>query len=299
MHLQGLDVSTRPWPLPPTGGLLIHHVSDTHFGYRPWSIAESDHMSDDLLDNLVPAPDLFVHTGDITDHGAAAEDAYALRWLHRAARGAPSLVAMGNHDIRDRAVHTRATWEKTYRRSANTFVDVQGVRFVTFAVDDFTGTTTPWVVPTATWAWLDTVIGAASGPVVLVDHYPPAELGVGSANYVQPASALDDLVSGHPNITGMLCGHMHKELADPDAAAFWTIGGRPLPVLCDISSMLSLGALGRDQSAQIQSHSAYVTVLEDRWEVRYRAHGTHAWTGPGGMRVTTLDLAAGTVTRGM
>jgi Icc protein len=292
-------MQTRPWPIPPADGLLIHHVSDTHFGYRPWSYAEGTHMGADLLDNLVPAPDVFVHTGDITDHGAPAEDAYALPWLHRAARGAPSLVAMGNHDVRDRPVHTRATWEKAYRRSANTFVDVGGVRLVTFAVDEFTGTSTSWVVPAATWAWLDEVVSAASGPVILVDHYPPAELGVGTANYLQPAGNLDDLVSGHPAIVGMLCGHMHKDLTDPAAAQFLTIGGRPLPVLCDISSMLSLGALGRDQSAQLQSHSAYVTVREDRWEVRYRAHGTHAWSGPGGMRVTTLDLAAATVTRGM
>jgi hypothetical protein len=256
-------------------------------------------MEDDLLDNLVPAPDLLVHTGDITDHGAAAEDAYALRWLHRASRGAPSLVAMGNHDIRDRAVHTRATWESAYRRSANTFVDVQGIRFVTFAVDSFTGTSTPWVVPPETWLWLDTVVGAASGPVVLVDHYPPAELGVGTANYVQPASSLDDLVSGHPSIVGMLCGHMHKDLGDPAAAAFWAIGGRQLPVLCDISSMLSLGALSRDQSAQLQSMSAYVTIRDGLWEVRYRAHGTHAWTGPGGQRVTSLDLATATVSHTM
>lgn len=295
---------TRPWPIPPSDGLLIHHVSDTHFGYRPWSYGEGDSMQDDLLDNLVPAADVFVHTGDIVDGEAdqlshAREDAYALRWLHRAARGAPSLWAMGNHDVRERRVHTRAEWERIYRRPANTFVDVQGVRLVTFAVDTFTGNSTPWVVPAETWAWLDTVIAAASGPCILVDHYPPAELGVGSANHVQPASSLNDLVSGHPNIMGMLCGHMHSELDDPNAAQFLTIGGRALPVLTDISSMLSLDGRSRDQSAQIQSHSAYVTVLEDRWEVRYRAHGTHAWSGPEGQRVTTLDLASGTVTRSM
>jgi len=57
--------------------------------------------------------------------------------------------------------------------------------------------------------------------------------------------------------------------------------------------------LSRDQSAQLQSHSAYVTVLEDRWEVRYRAHGTHAWSGPNGQRVTTLDLQTRKVRRSM
>lgn len=292
-------MTTRPWPLPPTDGLLIQHISDTHLGYRSWSYAEGDSMLDDIRRGLVPTPDLFVHTGDVADNGAAEEDRYSIPWLQQASRFAPTLVAMGNHDIRARVSHTRQTWEKTYRRKANTFLDVQGVRFVTFAVDDFTGLSTPWVVPAATWDWLNTVVGAASGPVVLVDHYPPQELGVSSENYLQPAAELDDLVSGHSNITGMLCGHMHLELTDPAAAAFLTIGGRSIPVLTDISSMLSLDGHSRDQSAQIQSHSAYVTIREDRWEIRYRAHGTHAWSGPDGWRVTTLDLAAGTVVRGM
>lgn len=294
--------STRPWPIPssPDDGILIHHVSDTHFGYRSWSYAESDHMTDDLLDNLVPPADVFVHTGDITDHGAPAEDAYAQRWLKRAARDRPSLWAMGNHDVRDRGNHTRAEWERLYRRSANTFVDVGGVRLVTFAVDSFTGTSTAWVVPAATWTWLDGVVSAAPGPVILVDHYPPSELGVAAENYLQPASTFDTFVGDHPAVIGMLSGHMHFGLTDPSAAAFWTIGGRSIPVLCDISSMLSLpGGLSRDQSAQVQSHSAYVTVQEGRWQVRYRAHGTHAWSGPSGMRVTTLDLATAAVSRSM
>lgn len=297
-------MTMRPWPIPPTDGILLHHVSDTHFGYRPWSYGEADHMQDDLLDNLVPIPDAFVHTGDIVDGQAnqfehAQEDAYALPWLRRAARGAQSLWAMGNHDVRERRIHTRAEWERIYRRKANTFIDVKGVRLVTFSVDDFTGDNTPWVVPAATWTWLDGVVSAASGSVILVTHYPPAELGVASVNYLQPSSTLDTFVGDHPAVIGMMCGHMHLGLGDPNAAAFQTIGGRTVPVLCDISSMLSLGALGRDQSAQIQSHSAYVTVQEDRWQVRYRAHGTHAWSGPAGQRVTTLDLTAGTVTRGM
>jgi hypothetical protein len=93
---------------------------------------------------------------------------------------------------------------------------------------------------------------------------------------------------------------MHWVLDDTRAARFVTMGGRVLPVLTDISSMLSLGGtLNRDQSAQVQSYSAYVTLRPDRWEIRYRAHGTRAWGGPGGQRVTTLGLAAGTITHSM
>jgi hypothetical protein len=92
---------------------------------------------------------------------------------------------------------------------------------------------------------------------------------------------------------------MHWEISDTRAARFVEMGGRSLPVLTDVSSMLSISDQSRDRSGQYQSYSAYVTLLPDRWEVRYRAHGTHAWSGPGGQRVTTLDLASGTVSRGM
>jgi len=295
---------TRPWPLiSPVGhGVLVNHVSDTHFGYRPWSFAEGEHLLRDYSEGLVPPVDLFLHTGDITDDGADEEDGYALSWLDRAIpAGTPRLLCMGNHDIRARRVHTRATWEATYGQKGNTFVDVKGVRFVTFTVDDFSGTDSMWIIPPETWEWVAFVAGAHNGPVILADHYPPTELGgVIPENALLPQSALNELVGDVPNIVGMMCGHMHKDITDLSAATFVTLGGRLIPLLTDISAMLSLeGEPGRDQSAKIQSTTAYVEVLPETWRVHYRRHGSHAWGGPADQRVTTLDLATGTVTRGM
>lgn len=288
----------RPWPLLPSGTLTVHHVSDTHFGYRPWSYAEGDHMLADLEHGLIASVDLKVHTGDITDNGTAAEDTYALGWLPAAAGCAPSLVCMGNHDVRVRLpVPSRAAWEDVYDRPANTYVDVEGVRFISFAADS--DEPDGWRPSAGTWAWLDETIAAAPGAVVLCDHYPPWELNNWPENSVQPAGTLAAMVADYPAVVGMLCGHMHWEIDDVRAARFVTIGGRNIPVLTDISSMLSIDGQARDRSAQYQSYSAYVSMWPDRWEVRYRAHGTHAWSGPGGLRVTTLDLAAATVSRGM
>lgn len=290
---------TRPWPLLPDDGVTLHHVSDTHIGYRPWSYAESDHMLDDLDHGLIGPVDAMIHTGDIIDGADVdTEDRYAFEWLDQAARLQPDLWAMGNHDVRTRDPHTRAAWELAYGRNANTYIDVAGYRIVTFAVDDHTWDD-DWIVPGVTWNWLDSVIMDAPGPVILAQHFPPWELTNWEVNSLQPADRLDDVISGHPAVVGMLCGHMHWEINDTRAARFVTIGGRAIPVLTDVSSMLSLDGHSRDESAQIQSHSAYVTLYPDRWEVRYRAHGTHAWSGPAGQRVTTLNLADATVTRGM
>lgn len=295
---------TRPWPLirPRNDVLLVNHVSDTHFGYRPWSFAESDSMLQDYAKGLVPPVDLFLHTGDIVDgKNYATEDDYALHWLNTAGTpAAKSLWTMGNHDIRSRVVHTRATWEAKYGRSVNSYADVKGVRFITFAVDDFSPTDYLWQPTNATWNWVSAKAAAWNGPVVIVNHYPPKEIGGLDQDSLITTTQLNTLIGDHPNIIGFMCGHMHVNINEPRLASFITLGGRKIPVLCDISSMLSLeGEPGRDQSAKIQSTSAYVEIEDGRWRVHYRRHGSHAWGGPYDQRVTTMNLATATVTRGM
>lgn len=293
---------TRPWPLiRPGDAVLVHHVSDTHAGYRSWSESELATMLQDVREGLIPDVDLFLHTGDITDHGTDEEDVLALGWLNSVGgRAVTSLWTMGNHDIWVRPVHTRATWESVYGRSANTLTDVRGIRFVTFAVDSMTMNSQLWQPPESTWDWVDAVTKSFNGPVVICNHYPPQELGVSDLNALFPPARLNELVGDNPNIIGFMCGHMHLDLVEPRLASFLTLGGRALPVLCDISSMLSLeGEPGRDQSAAIESISAYVEIRPEAWRIHYRRHGSHAWSGPSGQRVTTMDLRAATVTRGM
>jgi 3',5'-cyclic-AMP phosphodiesterase len=297
---------SRPWPLiSPVHGLLVHHVSDTHFGYRSWSKAEGEHLLRDLNEGLVPIPDILLHTGDLVDGnlsatGACDEDGYALSWLDRATL-TRRLICMGNHDVRDRVLHTRASWEKIFGQKANEYADVKGTRIITFAVDDHpNGTDWNWTVPPATWDWVAAVASAHNGPVILADHYPPMEFGgLLPQDVVLPQAALNELVGDVPNITGMMCGHLHRDIDDLAAAQFVTIGGRKIPLLADISAMLSVNGGSRDQSGKFQSTTAYVEILPEVWRVRYRRHGAHAWGGPFDQRVTTMDLVNGTITRGM
>jgi hypothetical protein len=294
---------TRPWPLiSPSDAVLVNHVSDTHWGYRDWSDEEGDTMLQDYAEGLVPVVDLFLHTGDIVDHGLSTEDDYAVPWLTTA--GCPagaSLWVMGNHDIRGRSTHTRQAWETAYGRDANTYVDVKGIRFLTITVDDFSLEDSQWTVPPESWEWAADMATEHDGPVVFCDHYPPMEFGgLLTQDALLPQASLNDLFEDCPNIVGMMCGHLHRNLDDPTLASFVTLGGRTVPLLTDISSMLSLeGEPGRDESAKIQSTSAYVEILPDTWRVRYRRHGSHAWGGPDDQRVTTMDLTGYTVTRGM
>lgn len=287
---------SRPWTVPELGATTLHHVSDTHFGYRPWSYAEGGHMLADLEAGLIPPVDAFVHTGDITDHSLQDEDAYSLGWLAGAAKGAPGIWAPGNHDLYNTR-SSSAEWQADYGRPANTYLDVGGYRLVAFAPDTW-AEHTDWTISAATWSWLDSAIGATSDPVILLNHYPPWELGLTQGVTVQPHASLAGLVDAHSNIEGMLVGHMHWRIEDARSCSFVVMGGRQVPVLMGVSQAFTDSDLSRDQSAQYPSISTYVSLYPgEMWEVRYRLHGPRAWGGPGGYRMTTLNLHTGLVSK--
>lgn len=304
---------SAPWPIPPcntlgqlpAGSILIHQVSDTHFGYRQWSFAEGDHMLRDIQQGLIPPVDCFVHTGDIiddvTEFGGVSplstQDTYAKNWLPAAAKGVPSLWVPGNHDYWDRPSRLRSEWESVYGRSANSYLDVNGWRIIGFAPSVHTSPDNVWAIEADTWSWLDSVCASAPGPIILADHYPPQELEGG--NYIDPPAALNSLIAKYPAIQGMLTGHEHYDITAGNSVRFLTLGGRPVPVISDVSSLFSQSIASRDQSARVPTISTYVTAMPGRWEIRYRSHGRRGWTGPGGMRVTAMDLTAGTITHSM
>jgi hypothetical protein len=309
-------MTARNWPLPPSTAFAnpdgsacttIHLVSDSHFGYRPWVLSGGigDHMLRDIQQGLIPPVHALVHTGDIIDDVSefggvsplSAQDNYAIGWLNQANLGAPSLWAPGNHDLWDRPNRLRSEWEAVYGRPGNSYIDVNGYRIVGFCPNYHSSPDDVWQVDDATWSYLDSACGGTSNPVVLADHYPPYELGTSES--IQPSASLDSLVSGHPNIVGMVTGHMHYDIATQNAITFTTIGGRSLPIISAPSAVFSQYIASRDQSARVPTISLYVSFYPSRWEVRYRMHGRHGWGGPNGLRVTSMDLTSGTITHGM
>jgi hypothetical protein len=295
---------TRPWPLPSGKGTTVHHVSDLHVGYRPWAYQETDHMRQDVLDGLIPPVDAFVITGDIVDDATAAEMAYAKTWMNDVAKNAGSMWVPGNHDLRYPTT-TLANWEASYGRKGNTVLDLPGYRFIGFTaeVNNWKKAGDPdthWNIPAATWDWMDQQIAGTTNPVILCCHYPPWELEPDDDWCIQNKVTLAQFITDHPSIVGMLVGHMHWEITNPKTDSFIQIGNRTsFPVIMGVSAMLSISGLAQDMSARIPSISKYVTFYEDRWEVRYRLHGPHAWGGPNGLRLATMDLSLGSIERSM
>lgn len=295
----------RPWPIPPVpaDALVLHHHSDTHFRYRQWTDGEAQLVLDDINHGLVPAVHASVHTGDIIDGNTGvgtttSQDSVALPWMQAVDGPVPRIWALGNHDLAGRSPATAAAWADAYGQPANAFIDVQGVRLVAFAPEVYTDDA-HWTITDATWSWMDSVVSATPGPVVLLNHYPAAELGMGPGNSIQPTATLTAFLGSHPSICGMLTGHMHFPCEDSRAVQVFNVAGRNIAHISDVSDLMTLNvAMSRDTMARLETITSYITVLPDQWQIRYRRHGQHAWSGPEGLRVTTVDLIAGTVVHG-
>ena len=62
-------------------------------------------------------------------------------------------------------------------------------------------------------AWLDGILGEQPDrPTLLFIHHPPFDVGdhyVGGYRRPEEAAALADIVSRHPQVAALLCGHVH------------------------------------------------------------------------------------------
>lgn len=330
------------------GGTFVNFVTDTHYAYMPWSDKQLLNMAYDVKKGLIPKPDAFLHGGDMCDspgeNGYQPGDSTKLKnqddfmltykggWLNNMANGVPSLWTMGNHDIRRRNPHTRVHWESIYGRKANDVLDLPHMRIVMFAPDSHvyyyansTKNDTGWPIPDATWDWVDQKIGETSKPVMLLNHYPPAEMANENERYPQGGDSmyntyylnkktatggstggttnipkpwvsykLADIVSAHSNVTGFMCGHMHFVDHDPRMASFQHIGNKIIPVICGPSPTLQFSD-NRKWGHRATTKSLYVNMTPDHWQIRYRYHSAAMWSGPNGARMTTMDLANHTI----
>jgi len=134
-------------------------------------------------------PDAVIFTGDTVQHGQPEEYAYLRELL--APLEVPLYLVPGNRD------------DNEALRAA--FNDLP---YLPVAVGERKGVFCP-----AREAWLEEVLSEQPDrPTLLFIHHPPFDVGdhyVGGYRRSGEAAALTDLVSRHPQVEGMLCGHVH------------------------------------------------------------------------------------------
>ena len=150
-------------------------------------------------------------TGDTVQHGRADEYGWLRELL--APLQAPLYLVPGNRD--DNEELRRAFSDAPFLPASGPFLH--------YAIEDFD---TRLVAIDSTWpeerkgrfceqrqAWLEATLAAQpERPTLLFIHHPPFDVGdhyVGGYRRPEEAAALRSIVTGHEQVTGLLCGHVH------------------------------------------------------------------------------------------
>jgi 3',5'-cyclic AMP phosphodiesterase CpdA len=200
----------------PGAPFLVLQISDPHIGAN-WGDGEGgwDPITGlrDVIDEvrrMPDRPDAVLVTGDLSEHGAAAE--YATVHEMMSAIPAPLHVIPGNHDDRA-ALRAQFGLPGSGAEPIRYTAELGPLRLV--ALDTTIPGRAGGALDADQLAWLDAELaGAPSRPTLLALHHPPIATGVApwDAIGLPPAdcAALGRVLEGHPQVRRLVAGHVHQ-----------------------------------------------------------------------------------------
>ncbi|HEV2513988.1 MAG TPA: phosphodiesterase [Devosia sp.] len=200
--------------------MLIAQLSDPHLcapGTLYQGLVDSNAMFEAAirrLGALVPAPDLVLLTGDLTEHAAPAEYRLARQLL--AGIRQPVLAIPGNHD--EREAFRAAFGDLGYLPASGPLHFAAGsigpVRVIGLDISvpgqhhgDF---------DEGAAAWLEATLAAEpERPTLIMLHQPPIETGIGFIDAYRcfHGDRLAAIVARYPAVERVLCGHVHRHIS--------------------------------------------------------------------------------------
>jgi len=220
--------------------LLIAQITDTHIlastSDHPAAQLRADSLRRCVEDINRQNPDAVIFTGDTVQHGQPDEYAH-LRELLMPLE-APLYLVPGNRDNKNEM--RTAFNDYAYLQANGEFLhykiedyDVRLVGIDSTVVGERKGR-----LCDERQAWLDTTLSEQTDrPTLLFIHHPPFDVGdhyVGGYRRAEEVAALADIVSRHPQIVGLLCGHVHWPIE-----CRWA--GRPARIMPSIAVDLRKG----------------------------------------------------------
>ena len=195
--------------------MVIAQISDTHILARlsedPIGASRADDLRRCIADINRQAVDAVIHTGDSVQNGTADEYAHLREIL--ADLNAPLFITPGN---RDRQATLRAVFEDfSYLPKEGDLlhyvVDHYPVRLI--ALDSVAAGERKGVFCVRRRDWLEeTLAREPERRTILFIHHPPFDIADHYRDgYRRPQDAEDltELVSRHPQVEQLLCGHVH------------------------------------------------------------------------------------------
>jgi 3',5'-cyclic AMP phosphodiesterase CpdA len=195
--------------------VLVAQISDTHIllpgSEHPAAGLRAECLRRCVADINDQQPDAVIFTGDTVQHGLAEEYTYLRELL--APLDAPLYLVPGNRD--DKIAMRAAFDDQAFLPEDGDFlhyvVEDYAVRLV--ALDSTSAGERKGVFCPERLAWLDAVLNdQPDRPTLLFIHHPPFDVDdhyLGGYRRPEEAAALTDLVSRHPQVVGLLCGHVH------------------------------------------------------------------------------------------
>ena len=196
--------------------MLLAQISDTHILARSSDEAVGARRAENLrrciADINRQGVDAVVHTGDSVHHGMAEEYAHLREIL--AELEAPLYLIPGNRDRQD-ALRV-AFDDLPYLPSDGAFlhyvIEDHPIRLV--ALDSIAAEERKGVFCARRLDWLEgTLARAPDRPPLLFIHHPPFDIApdyLGGYRHPQDAEDLAAVVSRHPQVENLLCGHVHR-----------------------------------------------------------------------------------------
>lgn len=205
--------------------ITFAQLSDLHLDTGPRALARARQVVD-YLRPFAGELDAVLVTGDLADHGLAEEYKEVADVLDLPC---PVLMTPGNHDVRS-AYRENLLGVAASEEPINSVHDIGGVRFA--MCDSSIPGRDDGRLDDETLAWLDSVLG--DGPSFVCMHHPPVKLHSWVDDIRQfGAERLAEVVSRHPGVAGVLCGHAHT-------AGSSLFAGKPLVVCPGVVSTLVL-----------------------------------------------------------
>lgn len=279
----------------PPAAQTIHCMGDVHFGdiagFRFYPERRRI-VTDDLASSLVPQVEHHVQFGDLTDTGATSEDAAGLAWLD--SLGGTKHLVMGNHDAQPGYTRTKAQCAAAWGLPSLDYVhDLGFATLIAIAPDAFNVGGFLISFNSTTLAWLSDQIAAATSPVIIAAHPPLYNtVGVGGSadqfmsnttNYsAQPDTDIRSMLASHDTPIAWVSGHTHTALKEPGIVKAEPVGGGRTVAAVNCSALAYTG-LTSDWTDEL--NSLFLTVYDDRFEVRFRNHGARQWVGYGPDRI--------------
>lgn len=226
--------------------MLLAQISDPHI-FEPGRLMEGRvdtaaglRSALERVMAMSPRPDLVLLTGDLVNDGLDEQYRHLAGLLDSC--DIPMLAVVGNHDDRDLLVrHLGSRVPAVLAEGPIQYVhevDLDGGEAVIVVLDTVEPGEHGGRLDDQRLEWLAGVLERyAPRPVLVVQHHPPFESGIGfmDAYGLDGAERELDLVSQYPNVVAVLSGHLHRHAtASLGRSTAVTAPSTAAQVVCDL-----------------------------------------------------------------